>query len=167
MARQDAEAGEGGSAARAEVSLQPSTKQSCRHFLAVRRLRSNDASLRFYAREAILRQIDDIEDDYLARHRLARGGARLKLERTNPRDVECRCLGDPARTSSSTNNPCDHRRVMSTLIGPRAAFTLLFVSCATTSSRSASEAPSKVALPRLAVIGTMNSPFFFFWTSGG
>jgi RHH-type rel operon transcriptional repressor/antitoxin RelB len=30
----------------------------------------------FYAREAILRQIEDIEDYYLARRRLARGGAR-------------------------------------------------------------------------------------------
>jgi RHH-type rel operon transcriptional repressor/antitoxin RelB len=34
----------------------------------------------FYAREAILRQIEDIEDDYLARKRLARGGARVSLE---------------------------------------------------------------------------------------
>ena len=34
----------------------------------------------FYAREAILRQIEDIEDDYLARHRLARGGPRVTLE---------------------------------------------------------------------------------------
>ena len=34
----------------------------------------------FYAREAILRQIEDIEDDYLARRRLARGGARISLE---------------------------------------------------------------------------------------
>src|SRR5688572_29815509 len=61
----------------------------------------------------------------------------------------------------------DHRRVMSTRIGPSAAFTLLFVSCATTSSTSASEAPSRVALPSLAVIGTMNSPFFFLLVSGG
>ena len=30
----------------------------------------------FYAREAILRQIEDIEDYYLARQRLAGGGAR-------------------------------------------------------------------------------------------
>ena len=35
----------------------------------------------FYAREAILRQIEDIEDDFLARRRLARGGARIPLER--------------------------------------------------------------------------------------
>lgn len=34
----------------------------------------------FYAREAILRQIEDIEDYYLARRRLARGGARATLE---------------------------------------------------------------------------------------
>ena len=34
----------------------------------------------FYAREAILRQIEDIEDYYLARRRLARGGARMTLE---------------------------------------------------------------------------------------
>lgn len=34
----------------------------------------------YYAREAILRQIEDIEDEYLARRRLARGGSRLTLE---------------------------------------------------------------------------------------
>jgi RHH-type rel operon transcriptional repressor/antitoxin RelB len=34
----------------------------------------------FYAREAILRQIEDIEDDFLARRRLARGGNRVTLE---------------------------------------------------------------------------------------
>jgi RHH-type transcriptional regulator, rel operon repressor / antitoxin RelB len=34
----------------------------------------------FYAREAILRQIEDIEDYYLARRRLARGGSRVTLE---------------------------------------------------------------------------------------
>jgi RHH-type rel operon transcriptional repressor/antitoxin RelB len=34
----------------------------------------------FYAREAILRQIEDIEDYYLARRRLARGGKRVALE---------------------------------------------------------------------------------------
>jgi RHH-type rel operon transcriptional repressor/antitoxin RelB len=34
----------------------------------------------YYAREAILRQIEDIEDDYLARRRLARGGPRVTLE---------------------------------------------------------------------------------------
>jgi RHH-type rel operon transcriptional repressor/antitoxin RelB len=34
----------------------------------------------YYAREAILRQIEDIEDDYLARRRLSRGGSRVTLE---------------------------------------------------------------------------------------
>jgi RHH-type rel operon transcriptional repressor/antitoxin RelB len=34
----------------------------------------------YYAREAIMRQIEDIEDDYLARRRLARGGPRVSLE---------------------------------------------------------------------------------------
>jgi RHH-type transcriptional regulator, rel operon repressor / antitoxin RelB len=34
----------------------------------------------FYAREAILRQIEDIEDYYLAHRRLSRGGPRVTLE---------------------------------------------------------------------------------------
>ena len=34
----------------------------------------------YYAREAILRQIEDIEDYYLARRRLARAGPRVTLE---------------------------------------------------------------------------------------
>jgi RHH-type rel operon transcriptional repressor/antitoxin RelB len=34
----------------------------------------------FYAREAILRQIEDIEDYYLASRRLARDGKRVTLE---------------------------------------------------------------------------------------
>src|SRR5215218_11067977 len=34
----------------------------------------------YYAREAILRQLEDIEDDYLARRRLSRGGARVTLD---------------------------------------------------------------------------------------
>ena len=34
----------------------------------------------FYAREAILRHIEDIEDEYLARRRKARNGARVSLE---------------------------------------------------------------------------------------
>ena len=34
----------------------------------------------YYAREAILRQIEDLEDNYLARRRLARGGPRVTLE---------------------------------------------------------------------------------------
>lgn len=34
----------------------------------------------YYVREAVLRQIEDIEDYYLARRRLARGGPRVPLE---------------------------------------------------------------------------------------
>jgi len=34
----------------------------------------------YYAREAILRQIEDIEDDYLARLRIERGRSRVTLE---------------------------------------------------------------------------------------
>ena len=34
----------------------------------------------YYAREAILRQLEDIEDYYLASRRLARGGPRVTLE---------------------------------------------------------------------------------------
>lgn len=34
----------------------------------------------FYAREAILRHIEDLEDAHLARERLARGGERVSLE---------------------------------------------------------------------------------------
>jgi RHH-type rel operon transcriptional repressor/antitoxin RelB len=34
----------------------------------------------YYAREAILRQIEDIEDYYLARRRTQRGGPRVALE---------------------------------------------------------------------------------------
>jgi RHH-type rel operon transcriptional repressor/antitoxin RelB len=34
----------------------------------------------YYAREAIVRQLEDIEDYYLARRRLARGGPRVTLE---------------------------------------------------------------------------------------
>ena len=34
----------------------------------------------YYAREAILRQIEDIEDYYLARRRLGRRGSRVTLE---------------------------------------------------------------------------------------
>lgn len=43
----------------------------------------------FYAREAILRQIEDIEDFYLAQRRLARGGPRVTLENLE-RDLEAR-----------------------------------------------------------------------------
>jgi RHH-type transcriptional regulator, rel operon repressor / antitoxin RelB len=46
----------------------------------------------YYAREAILRQLEDIEDDYLARQRLARGGARVTLERVE-REFEKRRKG--------------------------------------------------------------------------
>jgi RHH-type rel operon transcriptional repressor/antitoxin RelB len=41
----------------------------------------------YYAREAILRHIEDIEDYYLARRRLGRGGPRVTLERLE-RDLE-------------------------------------------------------------------------------
>jgi RHH-type rel operon transcriptional repressor/antitoxin RelB len=34
----------------------------------------------YYAREAILRQLEDIEDDYLARRRMARPSQRIALE---------------------------------------------------------------------------------------
>jgi RHH-type rel operon transcriptional repressor/antitoxin RelB len=34
----------------------------------------------FYAREAILRHLEDLEDYHLARRRLARAGARVALE---------------------------------------------------------------------------------------
>jgi RHH-type rel operon transcriptional repressor/antitoxin RelB len=34
----------------------------------------------FYAREAILRHLEDLEDDHMARRRLARGGPRVTLE---------------------------------------------------------------------------------------
>jgi RHH-type rel operon transcriptional repressor/antitoxin RelB len=34
----------------------------------------------YYAREAIVRQIEDIEDYYLARRRTQRGGPRVRLE---------------------------------------------------------------------------------------
>jgi RHH-type transcriptional regulator, rel operon repressor / antitoxin RelB len=43
----------------------------------------------YYAREAILRQLDDIEDYYLASRRLARGGPRVPLE-TLERQLEKR-----------------------------------------------------------------------------
>jgi RHH-type rel operon transcriptional repressor/antitoxin RelB len=43
----------------------------------------------YYAREAILRQLEDIEDYYLARRRLGRGGQRVTLESLE-RDFERR-----------------------------------------------------------------------------
>lgn len=42
--------------------------------------RKTGRSKSYYAREAILRHIEDIEDYYLARRRLARGRPRLTLE---------------------------------------------------------------------------------------
>jgi RHH-type transcriptional regulator, rel operon repressor / antitoxin RelB len=42
--------------------------------------RKTGRSKSYYAREAILRQLEDIEDYYLARRRLARGGPRVTLE---------------------------------------------------------------------------------------
>jgi RHH-type rel operon transcriptional repressor/antitoxin RelB len=41
----------------------------------------------FYAREALLRHIEDLEDEHLARRRLARGGQRVTLEELE-RDVQ-------------------------------------------------------------------------------
>jgi RHH-type transcriptional regulator, rel operon repressor / antitoxin RelB len=38
-------------------------------------------SRNYFARKAILRHVEDIEDYYLARGRLARGGPRVTLER--------------------------------------------------------------------------------------
>jgi predicted DNA-binding protein len=43
-------------------------------------LRSTHPTNYYYAREAILRHIEDIENYYLARRRLGRGGARVTLE---------------------------------------------------------------------------------------
>ena len=42
--------------------------------------RKTGRSKSFYAREAILRHIEDLEDYHLAQRRLARGGPRLTLE---------------------------------------------------------------------------------------
>ena len=39
----------------------------------------------FHARDAIVRHIEDIEDYYLTRRRLARGGSRVGLERLERR----------------------------------------------------------------------------------
>jgi len=54
----------------------PSEIEQRLHALAKKTGRSKS----HFAREAILRQIEDIEDDYLARHRLRRRGARVALE---------------------------------------------------------------------------------------
>jgi RHH-type rel operon transcriptional repressor/antitoxin RelB len=43
----------------------------------------------FYAREAILRHLEEIEDAYLARQRLRRGGTRVSLE-----ELEAELLGE-------------------------------------------------------------------------
>lgn len=51
--------------------------------------KKTDRSKSYYAREAILRQIEDIEDDYLARRRRARGVPRVTLESLE-RDLEKR-----------------------------------------------------------------------------
>lgn len=42
--------------------------------------RKTGRSKSFLARVAILRQIEDIEDDYLARHRMQRTGPRVTLD---------------------------------------------------------------------------------------
>jgi RHH-type rel operon transcriptional repressor/antitoxin RelB len=42
--------------------------------------RKTRLSKSWFAREAILRQIEDIEDDYWARRRRRRGGSRMTLE---------------------------------------------------------------------------------------
>jgi RHH-type transcriptional regulator, rel operon repressor / antitoxin RelB len=46
----------------------------------------------FYAREAILRHIEDLEDYHLAQRRLARGGERVTLE-----DLERELGAEPER----------------------------------------------------------------------
>jgi RHH-type rel operon transcriptional repressor/antitoxin RelB len=42
--------------------------------------KKTDRSKSFYAREAIVRQLEDVEDYYLARRRLAHGGSHVTLE---------------------------------------------------------------------------------------
>jgi RHH-type transcriptional regulator, rel operon repressor / antitoxin RelB len=44
----------------------------------------------YYVREAIVRQIEDIEDYYLAHRRLARGGSRVTLESLEGRVIAAR-----------------------------------------------------------------------------
>lgn len=53
----------------------------------------------YYAREAILRQFEDIEDYYLTRRRLGRGGPRVTLE-TLERDLKKRTGGHDGGTRS-------------------------------------------------------------------
>jgi RHH-type rel operon transcriptional repressor/antitoxin RelB len=43
--------------------------------------RKTGSSKSYFAREAILRHIEDIEDTYLARRRAQRGGPRVTLDR--------------------------------------------------------------------------------------
>ena len=47
--------------------------------------RKTGRSKSYYAREAILRQLDDIENYYLARRRLSHGGPRVTLENLEQR----------------------------------------------------------------------------------
>ena len=44
----------------------------------------------FYAREAILRHLEDLEDYHLARRRLARTATRVTLEQLEPEQSETR-----------------------------------------------------------------------------
>jgi RHH-type transcriptional regulator, rel operon repressor / antitoxin RelB len=55
----------------------------------------------YYARQAILRHIEDIEDTYLARHRLKHGGSRVTLESLE-RDLARR---SKARTLAQRRKP--------------------------------------------------------------
>jgi RHH-type rel operon transcriptional repressor/antitoxin RelB len=52
--------------------------------------RSTGRTKSFYAREAIVRQIEDIEDYYLAKRRLARGGPRVSLDSVERRVKKAR-----------------------------------------------------------------------------
>ena len=54
----------------------------------------------FFAREAILRHIDDIEDYHLARRRLARTAGRVTLESLNDEIAKERSMGRSFRRSS-------------------------------------------------------------------
>lgn len=54
--------------------------------------RKTGRSKSFYAREAILRHLEDLEDYHLARRRLARGGERVTLE-----ELERELDAEPAR----------------------------------------------------------------------
>ena len=65
--------------------------------------RKTGRSKSYYAREAILRQIEDIEDDYLARRRLSRGGARVTLESLE-RDLKRRQQSNSAPSPTLPRN---------------------------------------------------------------